>query len=216
MNCGHSLRFQPRLFSFCAIRATPVVIDKRGDAGFGAGMRTAFELKRALSGQVSKLIKEMNEALKILSDTSERDLVEVGQLLGSVENNKVFYYDADNQTPAFEPMAQPGGVGVIQVAYDPTGSVVFVLGTDGNVRQWQFPVAPVPPPEFLHSLLTCVSGITFSTDAEKITTVRMLDRLRLRAELLNGAPDHSVWGTAMQWVLQDGIAEAKGPLFFGE
>jgi len=73
--------FQLRVFSFWALRATPVVIDERGDAGFGAKGRTGFELKRALSGQVSKLIEEMNEALKILSDMSERCLVEVGRLL---------------------------------------------------------------------------------------------------------------------------------------
>ncbi len=57
------------------------MIDKRGEVGVGARRRTAFELKRALSGQVSKLIEGMNEALKILSDISERCLVEVGRLV---------------------------------------------------------------------------------------------------------------------------------------
>src|ERR1700730_667171 len=50
-------------------------------AGLRARRRTASELKRALSGQLTKLIEEMNEALKIPSDVLERCLVEVGRLL---------------------------------------------------------------------------------------------------------------------------------------
>jgi hypothetical protein len=52
-------------------------VDRSVDAGLRARRRTASELKRALSAQISKLIKETNEALKIPSDVLERCLVEV-------------------------------------------------------------------------------------------------------------------------------------------
>ena len=116
----------PPGYSASASSRPPVVIDKRGEVGVGARRRTAFELKRALSGQVSKLIEELNEALKILSDTSERDLVEIGGSSYSGRTQASFCRNSIKSS--IDPIAISGARKFCECAIN-QGSCVLVAGS---------------------------------------------------------------------------------------